>query len=466
MRTLRKGCLVLLAAAGLLSGCRKFLDRPPYNNVSVDDIFKDYEGARTTVVGLYNQLRSTNYYLVNFYLYPEAAGGNIKYTRTTGLVQFNSYAFLRDEQTNNDLKGFYEQAYAVVYGANNILQNIDRAADASALQKARMRAEAYCIRALAHFDLVRTFAQPYGFSPDAGHPGVVLRTQNSSVLTLAGERATVKQVYDRVVADLDSAIYLYNNSVSIYPTGDARTFLSADAAKALKSRVSLYRDDYATAISAATELIASNKYPLVANNQYVKSWSGRTISSESIFELTIPVSGTSGGLGAYFNPVPNSTTFQLGTSNDLLSLYAAGDVRGPGSLFSTVTVNGTQYSITRKYQGTADSINNIKIFRSSELYLNRAEAYARSNNLPAALADLNTIRKRALPAAANFTSTSQQAVVDEILQERRRELAFEGHLFFDIARAKKDLVRVDNTAQVKSFTWPNAFYAYPIPVYQ
>lgn len=128
-------------------------------------------------------------------------------------------------------------------------------------------------------------------------------------------------------------------------------------------------------------------------------------------------------------------------------------------------VNGVTYYSTRKYQGINDTVNNIKVIRSSELYLNRAEAYARSNNLTAALADLNTIRKRGLPTATTFTSASQQAVIDEILAERRRELAFEGHLFFDIARAKKDLVRVDNIAQTKSFTWPNAFYAYPIPVF-
>ena len=113
-----------------------------------------------------------------------------------------------------------------------------------------------------------------------------------------------------------------------------------------------------------------------------------------------------------------------------------------------------------------DTINNIKIIRSSELYLNRAEAYAKSNNLTAALADLNVIRKRGLPSATTFTSTSQQVVADEILTERRRELAFEGHLFFDIARNKKDLVRTDNTAVIKSFTWPSALYAYPIPLYQ
>jgi len=127
---------------------------------------------------------------------------------------------------------------------------------------------------------------------------------------------------------------------------------------------------------------------------------------------------------------------------------------------------GTFYYYTRKYQGISDSANNIKIIRLSEIYLNRAEAHAKSGNLAAALADLNTIRKRGDASATDFTSTNQQVVIDEILKERRKELAFEGHLFFDIARNKKDLIRTDATPVIKGFTYPSPFYSYPKPIVQ
>ena len=462
---MKKTVLVLLLFVLVVSSCKKFLEQPPYNNVSVDDIFKDFEGARTTVIGLYDKLKSTEYYLRDFYVYPELAGGNIKYSRTNNQLLLASYSFTRDALTDNDLRNFYTQAYGLIYGANSVLQNIDRAADATPSQKDRMRAEALTIRALVHFDLVRTFAQPYGFTTDASHTGIVLRTVNPSVLTPTPPSASVKQVYDQVLADLDLAIGLYGKSVSIYPNGDARTFLSADAAKALKSRVALYKDDAATVIAVATELIASNRYPLISNGQYVTSWKGHNISSESIFELFVPVSGSSGGLGGYYNPA-NTLQAQLATSNDLLALYASGDVRGTTTMFVSQPGIGGPFYFSRKYQGMADSINNIRVIRSSELYLNRAEAYAKTGNLTLALSDLNLIRKRANPAAVNFSSSNQQAVIDEILNERRRELAFEGHLFFDLARNKKDLVRVDNTAAIKSFTYPNPLYAYPVPANQ
>ena len=110
-----------------------------------------------------------------------------------------------------------------------------------------------------------------------------------------------------------------------------------------------------------------------------------------------------------------------------------------------------------------DSANNIKVLRSSELYLNRAEAYAESNNLDAALADLNVIRKRANPAAIDFVSTDQQLVIDEILTERRREFCFEAHTFFDLSRKKKNLIRTDCVSAACSFTYPDSRYANIIP---
>jgi hypothetical protein len=263
---------------------------------------------------------------------------------------------------------------------------------------------------------------------------------------------------------MDSAIALYNRSVNIYPTGSPKTWLSADAVKAMKARVYLYKDDWTNAIALATELIGSNRYPLMTTNQYVASWSGKNISSESIFELAFGNS-TSGGLGDYFNAA-STLRQQFAATTDLLNLYSTGDVRGQNSMFTSRTINGSPFFFNRKYQGMSDSTNNIKVIRASELYLIRAEANAKAGNLTPALADLNVIRRRANPAAANFTSTDPQVVINEILAERRRELSYEGHLFFDLARNKRNLLRMDCSVATCSFTYPNVLYAYPIPVVQ
>ena len=460
---MKKYFLLIIGFGVLLSSCRKFLEQPSYNNISVDDIFKDFDGARTTLVGLYDNLKSTNYYLRDAYIYADLTGGNIKYSRTSNQLLFYTYSFTRDE-LNNELSGLYQEAYNTIYGANNLMKNIDRVADISSPQRARLLAEALTIRALVHFDLVRTFAQPYNFTSNADHPGIVLKTETSSVLTPTDPVSTVKQVYDQVIKDIDSALSLYNKSIPIFATGSVQTWLSADAAKAIKNRVNLYRENWQAVITGVTELLSSNKYPLTSNANYISSWSKQNIATESIFELAYG-NRIGGSLGDYYNSA-NKQYGQLAATEDLLSLYSSGDVRNRNSFFVTTTVNGSPYYFTRKYQGMSDSANNIKLFRASELYLNRAEAYAKSGNLTSALADLNTIRKRANPAAVDFSSTDQQQVINEILLERRRELAFEGHLFYDLARNKKDLVRIDCTAQIKSFTYPNSLFAYPIPKYQ
>jgi hypothetical protein len=359
---------------------------------------------------------------------------------------------------------FYETAYSTIYNCNNILSNIDKVADATLAQKNRLLADALVIRALAHFDLMRVFAQPYNFTSDASHQAVNLRTVNTSVILPIGAPQTAKEVFNQVVLDLDSAINLYPKSVAVHTNGVDRTWLSQDAARALLSRVTLYKQDWARTISLSTALISSNKYPLVSTSQYVASWSKKNISSESIFELAYG-NRIGGSLGDYYNPT-NAQRGHLATSEDLMRLYSLNDVRDTSSMFVRVNSLGLNYWYTRKYQGMNDSANNIKIIRLSEVYLNRAEAYAETGDLASALADLNVIRKRASPAATNFVSTNKQVIIDEILLERRRELAFEGHTFFDLARRNKNITRSDCSGANCSFNYPNPKYAVPKPINQ
>jgi hypothetical protein len=132
-------------------------------------------------------------------------------------------------------------------------------------------------------------------------------------------------------------------------------------------------------------------------------------------------------------------------------------------MFITTTLSNQQYRFTRKYQGRNDSADNQKLIRISEVILSRAEAYAESNNLSAALTDLNRIRQRANPALPALNLTDKQQVLDSIFVERRRELCFEGHGLFDITRKKRNLVRNDCTGTNCSINYPSALFAVPKP---
>ncbi|MFY7899024.1 MAG: RagB/SusD family nutrient uptake outer membrane protein [Chitinophagaceae bacterium] len=448
------------------SSCKKFLEQETPNKIAVTEIFKDFEGARTTLVGIYSNLMSFSYYLRDFTMYPDVAGGNIKYSKSSALVLSRTYNFTNTNFTSeNDMNNFYEMAYKSIYSINNIVSGIDQATDASVFQKNRLLADAYTLRALVHFDLMRVFAQAYNFTPDASHTGIVIRTINKPVTDPIPPKNTAKEVYDQIVKDLDTAIVLFKNSVPVYSNGNEKTWLSENAAKALLARVCLYKEDWNRSISLNSEIINSNNYQLLSTSNYINSWSRKNISTESIFELAFG-NRVAGSIGDYYNPYPNSLTVQFAATNDLLSMYPNTDIRDSAKLYTTASFNNITYYFTRKYQGRNDSANNIKIIRLSEVYLNRAEAYAQTNNLTAALADLNIIRRRGNPSASNFISTDKNIILDEIFAERRRELCFEGHLFFDISRTKRNLRRVDCTSGTPNLNYPDSRYAVSTPINQ
>lgn len=445
-----------------LAGCKKFLQEEPYNQISLDDIFKDFEGARTVLVGCYDQLKGTDYYLRDLSVYADITGGNIKHSRASNQFMLETYNFQNNPQSiSNNLSNFYTTAYNLLYRCNTIIENISRVTDADSLKKNRMLADAYAMKALVHFDLVRVFAQAPGFTTGAVHTGIIIRKVNTAVIQPQGTPASVKEVYDVIVADAEKAIQLYNNSIDIY-NGDSKVWLSADAVRALLTRVHLYNKNWIQVISHASQLINSNAYPLITNSSYVASWRGKNKLSESIFELAYG-NRTGGALGDYYNPISNLG--QLATTDDLFNLFDPNDVRSKNSMFISAVKEAKTWFYSKKYLGIGDTANNIRLFRISETILSRAEAFAENNDLTNALVDLNRIRKRGNPAAADFVSSDKNTVINEILNERKRELCFEGHLFFDLSRRGRNILRNDCIGSNCNLTYPDSKYAIPFPVF-
>lgn len=455
-----KKTFYILSVLITLSSCKKFLQEEPYNQIALQDIFKDFEGARTVLVGCYDQLKETSYYMRDMSVFADMAGGNIKHARAGNQFQLETYRFQNSPQINN-MANFYIDAYNLLYRCNNIIENVQRVADADSSKKNRMLADAYAIKAIVHFDLARVFAQAPGFSAGATHTGVILRKVNTPVIEPRGNPSSVKEVYDELIADAAKAIQYYRNSVDIYD-GDTKFWLGENAIKALLSRVHLYNRQWQQTVTYSTELISSNLYPLLSSSNYTTAWRGKAKLSESIFELAFG-NRIAGSLGSYYNPL--STTGQLAATDDLFNLFDANDVRGKNTMFISAVKEGKTWFFTKKYLGINDTSNNIRLFRISEVILNRAEAYAELNDLPNALLDLNRIRKRANPSAPDFVSTDKDVVINEILNERRRELCFEGHLFFDLSRRGRSVVRTDCTGANCSITYPDPRYAVPFPIF-
>jgi hypothetical protein len=155
-------------------------------------------------------------------------------------------------------------------------------------------------------------------------------------------------------------------------------------------------------------------------------------TSESIFELQFTVNN-SNSLAFWFFPTAIGGRLGFAPSPGLYDAFEAGDTRRD----ATIAIQGTQ-RYGYKYFRIAQGDDNVHVLRLAEQYLIRAEANARLNAPTATVhADINVIRQRAGLADLDVAVTTQAALLDAILQERRVELAFEGHRFADLRRHGK-----------------------------
>lgn len=441
--------LALTATLSLFACNEDFLNLEPFQSVDLETAIESIQDYQAAVLGTYSDLQSSNYYGRYFVLVPDVMSDNVKQnSQANRAALYSDFNVVANEAIARDM---WSVIYNTIARANTVINAEADIPEAVRNQRDQLVGEAYAIRALAHFDLVRTFAQHYGFTASNDHPGVPIVTVFDKDARPA--RNTVAEVYTQIVSDLNEAVSLLN----VDPSSSAR--ISKMGAKALQARVYLYMGNYAAAEAAATEVISSGKYTLLSNGAYVNAWNGRN-SSESIFEIA-------------FNEVDNNGSDALGRmyivqgygdylpAGDLIDLIPEGDVRL--GLFKTDANLSGPYGTVRVNKYPDPTVqNNTPVIRLSEMYLIRAEARARTNNETGAREDLDVIRLRGLPSAAPSTATGD-ALIDAILTERRIELMFEGQRLWDLMRTKQGVVRNNCTNSVCELEYPNGRFISPIP---
>ncbi len=326
--------------------------------------------------------------------------------------------------STNEPDGLFRSYYTSINRANKVLSamgSISASSDEEQDLLDRYRGELLAIRGWAHFKLLSFFSSSYTDDSALAVPYI-----DYSVVLEKPARNTVGEVLIGISEDLSDAKALLPESFT------TNTFFTKDAVIALQSRIALYTEDYPTAITLSTDLIS--RYSLSSINDYASLWNDSN-NDEIIFKLA-RVAGD-GAIGQIFNP--NSALTYFVSSDKLFNSYASNDIRG--NVFHT---NGQKIN---KYPALTPDVglNHIKIFRISEQYLIRAEAYANTNSqILLAQNDINTLRGNRLSFGSDLTFTSQGDAISKILNERFLELAFEGHRFFDLKRTGTDIDR-ENT---------------------
>jgi len=441
-------CLTVL----LVVGCSEdFLELSPQQSVANEDALTTYGDFQSSITAAYNGLQGASYYGRYFVLVPDVMADDVKQHPSANRARlFSTYTALVGEPI---ALGLWAEGYQNINNLNAIINTDIEVPAARASDYNHIKGEAYALRGLIHFDLVRAFAQHYTFTPGATHLGVPIVTSFDK--DSEPSRNTVAEVYAQVISDLQEGISRMNTSTR---TGNTGT-LSSHAAKALLARVYLYMDDMPMAESTANEVITTGPYSLVSNANYITEGWVNNFSSESIFEMSMTENDNNGSdaLGGMYN---NTGYGDYLPADDWVSLIPMDDVRrGWLDTDSDLTGDYAPYRLT-KYPSN-QGLNNTKVIRLSELYLIRAEARARQMK-NTAQGDIDAIRQRAQPSAPNVTATGQ-ALIDEAMLERRKELAFEGQRLWDMMRQKKPLVRTNCTSSICTISYPNDRVVWPIP---
>ncbi|HEU5209356.1 MAG TPA: RagB/SusD family nutrient uptake outer membrane protein [Longimicrobiales bacterium] len=442
--------LLLPVAAGS-TACSDFLGLEPHQSVSDAIYFQTVDDFRAAIVGVYDAMQSNAWYGRSMYIMSDIMGEDIKKNSTAN--RYKEFADFEGQVISGHM--YERELWAAVYqGIDRLNRMINAEFTPPASQQAEYNqiiGEAYALRGLAYFDLARMYAQHYTFTADAGHPGVPIVL--ASDITARPGRSTVAEVYGQAVADLTAG--LGRMTTDRHPP----FMMSRSGAQAILSRIYLYMEDWGRAVAMADSVIGSNKYTLATGATYVSQFSIGA-SPEAIFELEYNSADRQGneGIGGMYRA---SGYGDYLPSKDLLNLIPPGDVRNDVFVVDPL-LTGIYASMRVNKWPLAPGDDNIPVIRLSEVYLNRAEANARLGNTAAAQADLDLIRKRGLATAPDVTATGQ-ALLDEILIERRIELVGEGHRIHDLMRHKQDIVRVDNTSTRASMSYPCNFCILPIP---
>lgn len=456
MKNIIKILFVLMAFT--IVSCEKYLVREPITTTSTELTLSDFDGLSNSTLGAYSPLYNSSWYGAGMLISSDIKANNAKSSPISSGRYQTTYSWQQDPANTS---GLWTNAYQTITYACNVLDKLETfepvAGVATQADLDHLKAECLFLRALAHFDLVKMFAQPYTYQPSGLGVPIVLKTEIASPA-----RNTTSEVYAQIISDLNAAKPLFEanfNQQKRTSLVDVKGVASADAADALLARVYLYMGDYAQAATYATNVINSGRYSLYTAENYGSVW-GTDAASEVIFEIWGNSQQTNAPyweeIGYMYSPTGYG---DVCATQDLLDLLASepGDVRA--NLFLEGPAN-PGYFWTTKYPGKNGDRrqNNIPVLRLSEMYLIRAEARLKTSG--DALGDLNMIRtNRGLAPAVLITE-------NDIFNERRKELCFEGHILYDYARLNKSLTRVDEDGRItenKDVPFPSYLWAMPIP---
>ena len=461
--------IVALGTTLMLATACSVTDLTPIDALSEATAFQTPERIELAVAGVYDGAQSGFYAAGQVRGYPFGAAhlqqGDVRGEDMVSVAAFYAVTYNSTYDATTPNNGFFWQtAYAMINRANVVIDGIRKAPTGGSLTDAvknSYEGELRLLRAMGHFYLLANFARPFGDNPTAAAGGIPYREQpvgTSSGVSVDEAskqgRNTVAECYDKMLADLDFA----ETNLPATRAKNGITRATKGAAIALKTRIRLHQNNFAQVIAEANKLVpttATLVSPIGGYQLTATPMGPFAAGNKSNVESILSIENNDVDNGGQNGAAPSMYTAAIASGRGIVGIspiiwnqpfFPANDFRKSADMVIQDGASGRGAMFTKKYADATARTDNAPIIRYAEVLLNAAEAIARTTSGvdARALQLLNAVRNRAVPAgtgrytAASFTTN--QDLVQAILNERRIEFLAEGMRWLDIHRLATDAV--------------------------
>ena len=449
-----------LLLLGISASCSSdFLDTKSSENVDQGQMFQTTQGGMMAINGvirlMYTEELSTTASRGGFeclMIWFDMLGEDLVYTLSNAQFMTSYQWTLHRNTTSGNVEHFYNLFYRFISNSNMIIANIDEA-EGTQEERNYIKGQAYAFRAFAHFNLVQMFGGRYRAGENNSQLGVIMRTSNG---TENLPRETVENVYAQINEDLDEAIALLSTITSI--TKPNKSHIDVNVARGLKARVLLTQGRWAEAADMAKLVVQNsgaklqedtytttiNRFSDQSNTEWI--W-GKYAIDEQVKTLRDFHSYMSNKNASYNKNSPRAIY------NLLYNRISDTDVRKgiwfpraqdmdytPAPILPTggnrVNYTANKYLLANENNKSGD----VPWMRLPEMMLIEAEGYARAGRYAEAAQALYPLASFRDPEYTLSTNTGE-ALIDEIMFQRRVELWGEGFIFLDLKRLDMALDR-------------------------
>lgn len=441
--------LLILSAAALFGSCNDFLELEPQSqgiavtNTSADSVlYKSASEVEAALAGCYGDFKN-EYYQLDYFVNGDAqsddayAGGD-----NPANFQIDDYKL---DATNTNVSRDWAYLYSTVGKCNAVINNVNKVSDPAltATRKAEILGEASFIRAFMYFQLV----QLWGDVPLQLQEVTTISASNLEAIypIIFPARATKEEVYAQIIADLETAL------PRVRVTNVHKGYVTVGAVNAMLAKVYATQEPHDwNKVSQYCDAVINGGYSLLAD--YNQLWNNANENStESIFEINYNGGITDGNWGTKIFRGLDWKKFNL-PANDLVRAFdAEGDNIRKNASVVFLDVSGhwsdphwpqAHYPFINKWHNFQEGSDQNYIFiRLADILLLKAEALNELGDVAGAAALVNQIRSRVnLP---NTSAANQADMRLAIEKERRLELAFEGHRWYDLKRTGRAITVIN-----------------------